>query len=395
MATVQKEKAPRKSRAKKVAEPAPAPAPALAPAPAPAPEPMVTELTQAVAQLAVNSIQVVVHEESSVPHQDELADDSSNDESDSAENVVLATNAKVPKKRGRKPKGGKIIVNSVLEPSSVLPEPNIILHLKCGEADLQQTQVLNVPDGLDSFAIEKSSLSFQVLHDSAPKHMKYVEPKTPDDTAVACTSSHGNDLSMKEIWGKVKELTYHLHTNNLTDKKSACFWCTCDFDNPPIFIPKYELNNTYHCYGCFCSPECATAFLFREHLDSATRFERYHLLNHIYCKIYNYTKNIKPAPDPFYTLSKYLGNLSIQEYRRLLKNERLLLIVDKPLSRTLPELHEDNDEFLTSNKTIPSASMSKYPLKRRTKQTKADIFTENFNIPALSTTSSTAIATVP
>jgi hypothetical protein len=380
MSTPATTKTPRKPRAKKVvATEAAAPQhEAIKETEPMAIEPM-TELTMAVSELSVQPTDIPA-----------LSGDDDDDLSDGAENVVLSTNNKVPKKRGRKPKGGKIIVNNVFEPSSVLPEPNIILHLKCGQADLQQAPALSEQDGLDSFAIEKSSLSFQVLHDAASKH-KYVENKATDDTVALPTSTQGHELSMKEIWGKVKELTYHLHTNNLTDKKSACFWCTCDFDNPPIFIPKYELNNTYHVYGCFCSPECATAFLFREPLDSATRFERYHLLNHIYCKIYNYTKNIKPAPDPFYTLSKYLGNLSIQEYRRLLKNERLLLIVDKPLSRTLPELHEDNDEFLTSNKTIPSASMYKYPLKRRTKQTKADIFTENFNIPALSTSASSAI----
>ena len=67
------------------------------------------------------------------------------------------------------------------------------------------------------------------------------------------------------------------------------------------------------------------------------RFERYALLNHIYCKIYDYSRNIKPAPDPYYTLDRYCGNLSIQEYRRLLKSERVLLVVDKPLTRSLPE----------------------------------------------------------
>ena len=46
--------------------------------------------------------------------------------------------------------------------------------------------------------------------------------------------------------------------------------------------------------------------------------------------INNYDKNIKPAPNPYYTLDKFYGNLSIQQYRRLLKNERLLLVVDKP-----------------------------------------------------------------
>ena len=182
----------------------------------------------------------------------------------------------------------------------------------------------------------------------------------------------------KKIWDKLKELTYNLHTNNISDKKSACFWCTCDFDNPAILIPKFELNKIYHCYGCFCSPECATAYLFKESVDTSTRFERYHLLNHIYCKIYNYEKNIKPAPNPYYTLNKYYGNLSIQEYRKLLKNERLLLVVDKPLSRVLPELHEDNDDYVFNCATISTSN--KFKIRRKTKQTKTDILTETFNM---------------
>ena len=145
-----------------------------------------------------------------------------------------------------------------------------------------------------------------------------------------------------------------------------------------IVIPKFELNKIYNCYGCFCSPECATSYLFKESIDMSTQFERYHLLNHIYCKIYNYEKNIKPAPNPFYTLNKYYGNLSIQEYRKLLKHERLLLIVDKPLSRILPELQEDNDDYICDGSNISSSS--KFKLRRKTKQSKSEILDETFNI---------------
>ena len=159
---------------------------------------------------------------------------------------------------------------------------------------------------------------------------------------------------LKDIWRKLKTLEHNLHVNNISDKKSACFWCTYDFDNPPIYIPKHFIKDSYQVYGCFCSPECATAHLMDEHIDSSTRFERYYLINHIYAKIYNYTKNIKPAPNPYYMLEKYYGNLSIQEYRALLRNDRLFLVVDKPLTRILPELHEDNDDFIINNKIIPS-----------------------------------------
>ena len=75
------------------------------------------------------------------------------------------------------------------------------------------------------------------------------------------------------------------------------------------------------------------------------------MLNYIYGKIYNYTKNIKPAPNPYYSLSKFYGNLSIQEYRQLLEYDRLLLVIDKPLSKIYPEMHEDNNDFEQFMKT--------------------------------------------
>ena len=297
----------------------------------------------------------------------EVADDSVAEESD-----AVTTASKVHKKRGRKPKGGKIIITNTLPECTQLPEPNIILHLKCGAEDLNEPSFSCITDcgGIDNFQFEGHNLHYQQLPSNTITTFKC--KTVSDDTADA----DSND-EQRSLWRKIRELTYNLHTNNIADKKSACFWCTCDFDNPPIFLPKHEINGTYYCYGCFCSPECATAFLLKEPIDSSSRFERYHLLNHIYCKIYDYKKNIKPAPDPFYTLSKYYGNLSIQEYRRLLKSERLLLVVDKPLSRTLPELHEDNDDFMSGRNTIPPAS--KFKLRRKAKQTKTDIMSETFN----------------
>jgi len=70
-------------------------------------------------------------------------------------------------------------------------------------------------------------------------------------------------------------------------------------------------------------------------------------LNYIYGKVYDYKKEIKPAPNPHYTLDKFYGNLNIQEYRQMLSYDRLVLIIDKPLTKIYPELHEDNNEFET------------------------------------------------
>jgi hypothetical protein len=297
------------------------------------------------------------------------------EDADADESIV-----KIPKKRGRKPKGGKIIETSKILENVKAPEPNVILHLKCRMADLNQN---TTNYNIETFQFEQSkteNISYHYIKtNNQNNHRTHNDTKHYDTKHYDDDDDDDENDSMSNIWKKLKELTLNLHTNNIADKKSACFWCTCDFDNPPIYIPKYELNNSYHCYGCFCSPECATAFLFKEQLDTSMRFERYHLINHLYCKIYNYEKNVKPAPNPYYTLNKYYGNLSIQEYRRLLKNERLLLVIDKPLTRTLPELHEDNDEFILNNKSIPSAT--KFKLKRtQQKQSKSEILSEAFNV---------------
>jgi hypothetical protein len=117
-----------------------------------------------------------------------------------------------------------------------------------------------------------------------------------------------------------------------------------------------------------------------EHLDGSIKFERYHLMNNVYGKIYEYNRNIKPAPNPYYMLDKYYGNLSIQEYRLLLKNERLFLIVDKPLTRILPELHEDNDDFIITNKIIPSNTYQIKKKMQKKPQSKNNILNEKFGI---------------
>ena len=112
------------------------------------------------------------------------------------------------------------------------------------------------------------------------------------------------------------------------------------------------------------------------------------MLNNLYCKIYNYEKNIKPAPNPYYTLDKYYGNLTIEEYRKLLNNERLLIVVDKPLTKILPELYEENNELpniygnLLNNKNNinNNTSKTKYRLHRNEPiVTKKTLLTTNFN----------------
>ena len=195
--------------------------------------------------------------------------------------------------------------------------------------------------------------------------------------------SHVVDDS-KDIDIKLKKLKINLFKNNIGEKKSACFWCTYEYDNETCYIPKYTMEEHVHGYGSFCRPECAVAYLMKEDIDDSTKFERYHLLNQVYGKVFDFKRNIKPAPNPHYLLDKFYGTLSIQEYRKLLKSEHLLLVLEKPLTRLLPELHEDNDSVVAKSGDTSCKRIGMYKVKRQMDKTqaptKAHLLREHFGL---------------
>jgi hypothetical protein len=315
----------------------------------------------------------------------------------------------VAKKRGRKPKGGKLILKQCEPNLQKNIITNVILHLKCSMCDLNEyTDKINKlvtdplsynpsvpPDIMTYDDSQYTGLKYEkidsIIHDnSIEKHANisnyaYINEvnglcnlcnnckQINESTIVNDDDEDSDEINMKDINSKLKRLKLQLYKNSMPDKKSACFWCTCEFDNPSCYIPKYEMDEEIHGYGSFCRPECATAYLMKENIDDSTKFERYHLLNKIYSKIYDYKKNIKPAPNPYYLLDKFYGNLSIQEYRKLLKTEHMLLVIEKPMTRILPELHEDNEEIVLNvyggnNKTQNTSGV--YKVKRESEKQK-------------------------
>lgn len=374
-----------------------------------------------------------------------------------------ATN--ILKKRGRKPKGGKLVNKKDDTPDKVNQVANVILHLKCSTHDLTEyndkmnkifTNPLSynpsIPPSIMTYDINNTQ-SFSIYENiqnassSIPFDSQVVPSKIEETHPAAntvntskvlaydeytsgeggdtkqqvlcaiCSEKIGEDqlaqltklasfgsgvgnpgggagggcdddaeINIKDINVKLKNLKLSLYKNTNLDKKSACFWCTYDYDNQPCYIPKYELDGSLFGYGSFCRPECAVAFLMKENIDDSMKFERYNLLNQIYSKVYNFKKNIKPAPDPHFLLEKFYGNLTIQEYRKLLKTEHMLLVVEKPMTLILPELHDDNDDFVMNiyggkTQTNPTGS-GVYKVKKQSEKqkgpTKTTIMKENF-----------------
>ena len=294
-----------------------------------------------------------------------------------------------PKKRGRKPKGGKIIKkNTKINENLNAPPPNVVLHLKCSSNDLNKLDNFNISSynpnvaNPEAFNITTNTKLYQLQYEE----IKNQEILIPNNVILKKEEQQKEEIiNTKDIWNKLNILKKNLRTNNVSDKRSACFWCTYEFDNPAVHIPKQYNGDCLEVYGCFCSPECALSYLKNEQIDDSTKWERYSLLNNVYSKIYDYEKNIKPAPNPHYTLDKYYGNLSIQQYRKLLSKERIYMVVDKPMTKILPELYEENNEIpnVYNNllDTKKQTDVKNFRLKRsQTKQTKSNALTNTFNL---------------
>jgi hypothetical protein len=358
---------------------------------------------------------------------------------------VIESSEILVKKRGRKPKGGKLVVKSADVGEKTQPIANIILHLKCSTTDLVEhnhtiSQLVTDPliynpaippsimtynstessafslydnaiislqnnaGGItqpttdhsnESTGVETPKLASNPLENINYAYSESVINNNQPNNVNICQScnekmeiadnNEEENIYIKDINAKLKKIKIQLYKNTDPDKKSACFWCTYSYDNPPCYIPKYEMDDQIHGYGSFCRPECAVGFLMKENIDDSTKFERYHLLNQMYSKVYGYKKNIKPAPNPYYLLDKFYGNLSIQEYRKLLKTEHMLLVIDKPMTRILPELHEDSEDFIMNiygGKSTQQNQSGVYKVKRQSEKkqgpTKNEIMKESF-----------------
>ena len=100
----------------------------------------------------------------------------------------------VPKKRGRKPKGGKIIQQIVLTNSNKEPKPNVILHLKCSLKDLQSNLIQG--SEIQSFNFQPTNqLTYDIINSDPNIFNKQEQAKIVYDE-IDCDDD--DDRSVKE-----------------------------------------------------------------------------------------------------------------------------------------------------------------------------------------------------
>ena len=251
------------------------------------------------------------------------------------------------KRRGRKPRGGKLTPSTPAVPKERHYQQAVLLHLKCVSDEIESPTA----SGLLPHPISQcGTLDFSPVVD-----------KTDVDKGPPV-----------KLESKLSNIAADLRNNSMSIKRSACFWCTCAFSTVPVYIPKVRTQHEVEVYGHFCSPECAAAYLFDEsNLDESTKFERYHML----CCIYTdpgKKEQIKPAPSPYYLLDRYMGDLSAEQFREIHNLKSNVLVVEKPLTGVLPELHIER---------APRPRTSGYVLERQnTTKSKSASLSRTFGI---------------
>ena len=66
--------------------------------------------------------------------------------------------------------------------------------------------------------------------------------------------------------------------------------------------------------------------------------------------------------------------MTIQEYRQLLTQDRLFIVVDKPITRILPEIYEETDVNNTAFDTVLTKSSFQIKRTASTKSSKLNFF---------------------
>jgi hypothetical protein len=125
-------------------------------------------------------------------------------------------------------------------------------------------------------------------------------------------STMNTKLDIKKI--NMKLVNTDADTKTVIPEKTniACWWCTYNFDNIPCFIPEKLINNKYHVFGCFCSYNCALAYIQKD--DDSRTTNRISLIKKLYSELYNTKEPLLPAY-PKELLQKFGGPMSIETYR--------------------------------------------------------------------------------
>jgi len=123
-------------------------------------------------------------------------------------------------------------------------------------------------------------------------------------------------------------------------KNQHCFWCCHGIEYKIFGMPvTYDsINDTYTLYGSFCSLQCANAYNFSVHNGSDKVWEINSMIQML-GKRYGYIDFIRPAPSR-YLLKMFNGYLTIEEFRKLHKNNENTHVINLPPMISISSAYE-------------------------------------------------------
>ena len=232
--------------------------------------------------------------------------------------------------KGRRPRGGKITTakHSVIQnaeteskprpvPTASL-RPNVILrlrHITPANRNIATTSILTYTNQASN---NNSTDGFAAVHTAT----------TP--TPPSCIPTDTIEAKLRDFNARVRAGDSY--------KAEACYWDTCPFYTPPVYVPLHVANNTIHTAGYYCSPECAAAAILRREIEGDAH-EQLSLLNTLYTPVYMLEEPIVPAPNPRKMLTKFGGPLTVEEYRQSLRSGKQLQALPYPVIKNVSEIH--------------------------------------------------------
>lgn len=232
------------------------------------------------------------------------------------------------KKRGRKPKN-KLIENNIKDSPINSDEEAIIVHLPISLDDVvnvENTYYDDVKTEENNIFI-KSESDFTTIKFKQEINIKSNKQEETEDKLIEKINQ--KILETEKFFMLGKNLN-KVNVHNIQFKQNTkCLWCKHTFTTPPVEMPEDYYNDTFYCYGHYCSWNCMMAY--NIDLNDTATWKRGSLINLMFYKTYGVFKEIIPAPS-WLILEDFGGILSIKNFRNLfIVNNKDYLVLHPPM----------------------------------------------------------------
>ena len=267
----------------------------------------------------------------------------------------MTSEKKEKKKRGRRPKHSIVDITSTTSIDSRFTESdkNIIVQLP-----------IKLPKFQTSFKDEELTTYNPNIDTPEPNETILINDNTTNDTVLPCPYDPKDEYTSISFNNKSKDFDNEISKSNDDNKNIkihpvlvqfidanqrrcwpsftniSCWWCCHNFDTPPCSIPEKHVNGVFHVYGCFCSYNCAIAYIFKE--SEPDKWKKYYLLKKLFntcCPDVDISQ-LREAPSR-QSLEMFGGPLTIDDFRQSFHtHNKIYQLVTPPMTSIIPILEE-------------------------------------------------------